>query len=47
MLGSGKPRAERIPLAVVEDVLRLYKEAYFDLNIRHFHESHATSTPSS
>jgi hypothetical protein len=27
-----------VPLARVEEVLRLYKETYFDLNIRHFHE---------
>jgi hypothetical protein len=25
---------------VVERVLRLYKETYYDLNIRHFHEKH-------
>jgi len=35
---KGKPSAQRIPLAVVEEVLRLYKETYYDLNIRHFHE---------
>ena len=35
---KGKPSAQRIPLATVEEVLRLYKETYFDLNIRHFHE---------
>jgi transposase len=34
----GKPSAQRIPLAMVEEVLRLYREIYFDLNIRHFHE---------
>jgi transposase-like protein len=34
---KGKPSAQRIPLATVEEVLRLYK-AYYDLNIRHFHE---------
>ena len=27
-----------MPLATVEQVLRLYRETYFDLNIRHFHE---------
>jgi hypothetical protein len=27
-----------VPLARVEEVLRLYREEYFDLNIRHFHE---------
>src|SRR4029079_16926978 len=35
---KGKPSAKRIPLATVEKVLGLYKETYFDLNIRHFHE---------
>jgi len=34
----GKPSAQRIPLATVEKVLGLYKETYYDLNIRHFHE---------
>jgi transposase len=32
----GKPSAQRIPLAMVEQVLGLYKETYYDLNIRHF-----------
>src|SRR3954462_7966884 len=35
---KGKPSAKRIPLATVEKVLALYKETYYDLNIRHFHE---------
>jgi transposase len=35
---KGKPSAQRIPLATVEQVLGLYKETYYDLNIRHFHE---------
>src|ERR1039457_4526518 len=35
---KGKPSAVRIPLATAEEVLRLYREEYFDLNIRHFHE---------
>jgi transposase len=35
---KGKPSPRRIGLAVVERVLRLYKETYYDLNIRHFHE---------
>jgi transposase len=35
---KGKPSAQRIPVATVEEVLRLYREEYFDLNIRHFHE---------
>src|SRR5579859_4446267 len=36
--GRGKPSAQRIPLAMVEQVLGLYKQTYYDLNIRHFHE---------
>jgi transposase len=35
---TGKPSDKRVPLARVEEVLRLYREVYFDLNIRHFHE---------
>jgi transposase len=35
---KGKPSAKRIPLATVEKVLALYRETYYDLNIRHFHE---------
>ena len=35
---KGKPSATRVPLATVEEVLRLFKEDYFDLNMRHFHE---------
>ncbi len=27
-----------MPLATVEEVLRLYQEQYFDFNVRHFHE---------
>jgi transposase len=34
----GKPSAKRIPLATVEKMLSLYKETYYDLNMRHFHE---------
>jgi hypothetical protein len=29
---------ERVPMAVVDKVLGLYREKYFDLNVRHFHE---------
>jgi hypothetical protein len=32
------PSERRVPLAVVETVLRLYREQYYDLNVRHFHE---------
>ena len=35
---KGKPSDKRVPLAVAEQVLRLYQETYFDLNMRHFHE---------
>lgn len=35
---KGKESAQRIPLATAEMVLKLYKETYYDLNIRHFHE---------
>ena len=35
----GKPAPKKVPLAVVEKVLGLYREKYFDLNVRHFHGS--------
>src|SRR6202166_4358346 len=35
---KGRPSDKQGPLAKVEEVLRLYRETYFDLNIRHFHE---------
>src|SRR5450631_1363343 len=35
---KGKASAQRIPVVTVEKVLALYKDTYFDLNIRHFHE---------
>ena len=34
----GKPSPRRIPVPVVEEVLRLYREKYYDLNVRHYHE---------
>src|SRR5215467_3560551 len=34
----GKPSPKRVPLATVETVLGLYREKYFDLKVRHFHE---------
>ena len=34
----GKPSPKRVPLATVEEILRLYQEQYADLNVRHFHE---------
>ena len=35
---KGRPSPKRVPLATVEEVLRLYREVYGDLNIRHFRE---------
>jgi transposase len=35
---KAKPSDKRVPVAKVEEVLRLYREQYFDLNMRHFHE---------
>src|ERR1051326_6975335 len=35
---KGMPSPKRVPLATVEEVLRLYQEQYFDFNVRHFHE---------
>jgi transposase len=34
----GQPSPKRVPLAMVEQVLGLYRDRYFDLNVRHFHE---------
>src|SRR5579862_3569924 len=33
-----KRSIHRIPMETAEEVLRLYREVYFDLNMRHFHE---------
>ena len=35
---KGKASERRVPVKQVEEVLRLYRETYFDLNMRHFHE---------
>src|SRR3989442_7239070 len=35
---QGQPSPKRVPVAVVEQVLGLYRDRYFDLNVRHFHE---------
>lgn len=35
---TGQPSPKRVPLETVEKVLRLYREEYFDFNVRHFHE---------
>ena len=34
----GKKSPKRMPVAVIEEVLRLYRDEYFDFNVRHFHE---------
>lgn len=33
-----RPSPKRVALEMVETVLRLYREQYFDFNVRHFHE---------
>src|SRR6202040_3484381 len=33
-----QPSPKRVPFATVEQVLALYRDEYFDLNVRHFHE---------
>ena len=35
---NGKSSPRRVPLKTCQEVLRLYQEEYFDLNVRHFHE---------
>src|SRR5579864_5686459 len=34
----GRPSVKRVPPAVIERVLALYRDRYFDFNVRHFHE---------
>ena len=34
----GKPSPKRVPLQTVERVLELYREEYFDFNVKHFQE---------
>jgi len=34
----GRPSLRRVPLELGERVLALYREKYFDFNVRHFHE---------
>ncbi len=34
----GQPSPRRVALATVEQVLGLYRDRYFDLNVQHFHE---------
>lgn len=33
-----RPSPQRVPVKMVEQVLELYREKYFDFNVRHFHE---------
>ena len=33
-----RPSPKRVPLQLVEQVLGLYRETYYDLNVKHFHE---------
>ena len=35
---GGKRSIHRVRMETAEEVLRLYQEVYFDLNMRHFHE---------
>jgi transposase len=35
---KGQPSPKRVPLQTAEEVLQLYREKYFDFNVRHFHE---------
>ena len=34
----GKPSIRRVPVATVEQILRLYRERYRGFNVRHFHQ---------
>jgi transposase len=34
----GKASRKRVPVAICEQMLRLYQEKYFDFNVKHFHE---------
>jgi transposase len=36
--GKGKPSWKKAPIAELEKVLSLYREQYYDFNVRHFHE---------
>ena len=33
-----QPSPKRMPVEMLEKVLQLYREKYFDFNVRHFHE---------
>jgi Homeodomain-like domain len=34
----GKPSIRRVPVAIVEQILRLYRQRYHGFNVRHFHQ---------
>ena len=34
----GTPSPKRVPVATVQEVVRLYQELYHDFNVKHFHE---------
>jgi transposase len=42
----GHPSPRRISLELAERVLALYREQYFDFNVRHFHEKLRDNRPS-
>jgi transposase len=33
-----RPSPRRVPMEIIEHVLRLYRDKYFDFNVKHFHE---------
>lgn len=35
---QGRPSVRRVPVETVQEVLTLYRERYYDLNVLHFHE---------
>ncbi|HVW08117.1 MAG TPA: hypothetical protein VHC90_06020, partial [Bryobacteraceae bacterium] len=37
---KGKQSSHRVPMETAEEVLRLYRDVYFDLNIRHHRRHH-------
>jgi hypothetical protein len=44
IVGAASPRPKRVPVATVEKLLALYREKYFDLNVRIFTRSYASSS---
>ena len=42
--GGASGAIHRVPMETAEQVLALYREKYFDFNVRHFHEKLARST---